>query len=152
MKPKKKDQIELLLDPGELELKEATDTQDIIDKANGALDSSNASDIAGVVLFRAKDGKFYVGGVEFVISEARKEYVAETLCDDRAMCQDCKHIEKIDDLDQPQDLAERVSGGERVPDGQCTKCGALSHRITPAEARVIAGITKPKNSRRGGLK
>ena len=57
------------------------------------------------------------------------------------------------DLGEIADYSERVADGEEEPDGECTKCGALSHEITKARAMVIAGITKPKRQRRrGGLK
>jgi hypothetical protein len=72
-------QIKKIIDPGELDLDAAKTSRDIINASLPILDSANAADICGTVLFQGTDGKFYTGTVEFVISEANPEYVANTL-------------------------------------------------------------------------
>jgi hypothetical protein len=53
------------------------DTDDLIGAAANALDHAYAYDIMGEILFQGEDGKFYVGTVDFVISEADPEYVKD---------------------------------------------------------------------------
>lgn len=55
------------------------DDDDLLDAAGRALDHACSWDIVGEVLFLADDGKYYVGCVEFVISDAHPEYVKEML-------------------------------------------------------------------------
>ena len=59
-----------------------TDTDDLLEAAGRALDKAYAHDIMGEVVFKGTDGKFYVGCVEFDISEANPDYVNELLADD----------------------------------------------------------------------
>ena len=53
--------------------------EELVENAGGALDSASSHDIMGEILFEGDDGKFYVGCVEFVISEANPDYVKEIL-------------------------------------------------------------------------
>lgn len=54
-------------------------------------------------------------------------------------CDECNYeTDNIDDLDEIQDLQQRVSVGEIYPAGECPKCGAL---VGAADADVIAGTT-----------
>lgn len=52
-----------------------TTESDLYEAAAGALDSACSYDIMGPILFKATDGKYYVGTVDFVISEADSDYV-----------------------------------------------------------------------------
>lgn len=56
-----------------------TTEDELIEAAGRLLDKSCSGDIVGEILFRADNGKFYVGNVEFVISEASPEYVADAM-------------------------------------------------------------------------
>jgi hypothetical protein len=58
------------------------DDDDLLDAAGRALDHACSWDIMGEVLFLADDGKHYVGCVEFMISEANPEYVAECIAEE----------------------------------------------------------------------
>ena len=58
------------------------DDDDLLDAAGRALDKACSWDIMGEVLFLADDGKYYVGCVEFMITEADAEYVLECLEED----------------------------------------------------------------------
>lgn len=54
-------------------------TEDLKVAAGRCLDKACSHDIVGEVLFEGEDGKTYVGTVEFVITEAAPDYVAEVL-------------------------------------------------------------------------
>ena len=106
--------------------------------AGFSLDAANATDITGCPLFKAKDGVWYVGSVEFVVDMAHHEYVAETLVDNNyCECQNCGHLDMEEDLNEIQDMSARVAEGEPEPAGECTKCGALSHVISEERAAEI---------------
>ena len=55
------------------------DSDSLLDAAGRALDKAYSHDIVGECVFEGEDGKFYVGCVEFVISEANPDYVRELL-------------------------------------------------------------------------
>lgn len=61
---------------------ECETTDDLLVAAGRSLDNACSSDIVGEVLFLGDDGKYYVGCVEFVISEANPDYVDEILAKD----------------------------------------------------------------------
>jgi hypothetical protein len=56
-----------------------TDTDELLDSAANALDHACSWDIMGEILFKAEDGEYYVGTVDFVISKANPDYVADKL-------------------------------------------------------------------------
>ena len=54
-------------------------------------------------------------------------------------CDECKYkTDDIEDLEEIQDLQERVSVGEIYPAGECPECGAL---VGAADADVASGTT-----------
>jgi hypothetical protein len=56
-----------------------TDTDELLDSAANALDHACSWDIMGEILFKAEDGEYYVGTVDFVISKANPDYVADMI-------------------------------------------------------------------------
>lgn len=48
-----------------------------------------------------------------------------------SQCQNCDTVWLDDELDEIQDMRERVSAGEIVPSGQCPECHCLCHRLRP---------------------
>lgn len=138
---------------GEFDTTYITDTDQLLRDAGTKLDAANASDITGPVLFRGRDGKFYVGTVEFLIEPVNPTHLVQTLTDNNyCECQNCGHLEDENFLGQIKDFGQRVAPGEPSPAGECTKCHALSHLVSRERALEIAGIKKPKKQRRGGLK
>jgi hypothetical protein len=151
----KKNTIELFIDTGMFNEPEEIGTiKQLLNDAGGMLDDACSHEITGTPIFRCADGKWYVGSVEFCVNPVAPDYLVQSLADgEHCECQNCGHIDHRDDLGEIADYSERVSEDEEAPDGECTKCGALSHEITKARAEQIAGITKKKPARRrGGLK
>lgn len=153
-KLKKSHQIELFISDGEFDTEDIGCVKQLLNDAGAKLDHAYATDITGCPIFKAADGKWYTGSVEFTVYPANLENVVEILLDNKAECDNCGHIEPIDDLNEMADLEERLDDNStHMPDGDCTKCGAFSYQITKAHAQEIAGITKKKRQRRrGGLK
>lgn len=153
-KIKKSHQIELFIADGEFDTSEIGCVKQLLNDAGAKLDHAYAADITGCPIFKAADGKWYTGSVEFSVYPADPVSVAEALADgENCECQNCGHIEPRDALGEISDYVERVAAGEEPPDGECSKCRCLSHEITKERAQEIAGITKPKaKRRRGGLK
>ena len=60
---------------------ECETTEDLLESAGRLLDKACSHDIAGEVVFQGADGKYYVGCVEFVISEASLDYLEQVLDD-----------------------------------------------------------------------
>ena len=46
-----------------------------------------------------------------------------------SQCADCLAFHLDADLDEAQDLAERLTPGDEVPAGECPDCGALSYIV-----------------------
>jgi hypothetical protein len=153
-KTKKADTIELFIADGEFDTSDIGCVKQLLNDAGAKLDHAYAADITGCPIFKAADGKWYTGSVEFTVYPANLENVVDVLADgEHCECQNCGHIDQRGDLTEVEDHAERVAAGEENPAGECTKCSACSHLITKARAMEIAGITKKKPARRrGGLK
>jgi len=153
-KLKKSEIIEQFIDEGLFDTTDIGNTKQLIGDAGDRLDDACSHDICGSPLFRCADGKWYVGNVEFSIAPVNPAYLVDTLVGDEfCECDNCGHLEKSEDLDEIVDETERVDEGSKfIPDGQCTKCGALSYKISKTRAEQIAGITKVPKKRRKGLK
>lgn len=65
----------------ELSASGITDTDGLLQAAANALDNACSWDIVGPILFKGTDGEYYVGTVEFVISKANADYVADSIKD-----------------------------------------------------------------------
>jgi len=68
------------------QLDECGSTEEVLEQAGRLLDRSCSHEICGEVLFKAADGKYYVGTVEFMIQEANPEYVRDTLVEAGLRC------------------------------------------------------------------
>lgn len=55
---------------------------ELLEAAGRLLDKSYSGDIVGDCVFKASDGKHYVGTVEFVLSECSPDYLADLLQED----------------------------------------------------------------------
>lgn len=86
-----------------------TDEGVVVDVFNREADIASAAPIASTYAFDAE-------------TEAD---LTNPLC----RCQNCGFECYEHELNEPKDLAERVFPGERVPNGECPSCGALSHEI-----------------------
>ena len=152
-KTKKSDKIAIFIADGEFDTEDIGCVKQLIDDAGAKLDSAYAANITGCPIFKTADGKWYTGSVAFTVYPANLKAVAESLCDgDFCECQNCGRIEHEDALVRVHDYEERVAAGEEAPHGECSLCGCLSHKITKARARVLAGLVKSKRVRRTGLK
>lgn len=100
--------------------------------AGGLLDGAESHEICGSPIFKAADGKWYTGSVEFSVSPINPKFLIDTLIGDEfCECHKCGHIEKLEDV---EDLDKEDEKG----DGGCTKCGYLTYKITPKRAEEIA--------------
>jgi hypothetical protein len=63
----------------ENQLADAESTEEVLELAGQELDAACSEQILGECLFVGKNGKTYVGTVEFVITEANPEYVKDIL-------------------------------------------------------------------------
>lgn len=144
--------IKRIIQEGELSLDGAKTSRDIILAAHTNLNSANVADSCGVVLFQAKNGKFYVGTVEFVIDEANPAFVVDTLTDAYAKCPHCGHLQEIDG-------ACPIGAEDTAGDCLCDKCTHICFALTKQQAQnlvkggqVNKAIAKSQKRRRGGLK
>lgn len=142
--------IAQFIETGEFNPEENENLTQLIGNAGDLLDAAYSHEICGSVLFKGADGKFYVGTVEFVVAPANPKYVTETLAGSFAECDNCGHIENIDDLEPFE--AGISQPGDTVPNGACTKCGCASFEICYSQAAHMSGLVKPKRVRRVGLK
>ena len=68
-----------ILDGNDCLSEDVKDTDTLLSVASQNLDAACSWDIMGPILFKGKDGEYYVGTVDFVISKAAPEYVKATL-------------------------------------------------------------------------
>ena len=70
------------------EVPESDTTEELLQDAGRCLDKVNSFEIVGSILFEGEDGKYYVGEVEFVISEANPDYVKMCLEEEQEMLEE----------------------------------------------------------------
>jgi len=81
-------EVEEFIDEGELH--EPCSYDDMMEQAGRLLDKSCSHEICGTVLFKATDGKYYVGTVEFTVAEAHPDYVKDVLNEGRPLPEELK--------------------------------------------------------------
>lgn len=60
-------------------------TELLLEQAGRAMDNAGVHEILGNIAFEGEDGRFFVGTVEFLISEANPEYIRDLQAEDELM-------------------------------------------------------------------
>lgn len=116
------------------EIDDPKNTKDMLEQAGRLLDKSCSHEIAGEVLFRAEDKKWYVGTVEFVIGRANGVYVRDALAGAEAV-----HCEKCDVV-MTKDAHDAIGG--------CRVCGLPLRVMTKEEIEKLVWQPSPKPKNR----
>jgi hypothetical protein len=121
-----------VIESGNFDDDDLGDVASVLNAAGRMLDKACSHEITGSLLFRAPDGKFYVGNVEFSIAPANGAYVKDVL-KSKMRCSACQHIEDDDAVD---DCGNRT----------CGSCGRPSLKLTEAEIDAMIWPKKtPRN-------
>jgi hypothetical protein len=126
--PKKNDTIVQVIDGGDFDDEDLRSVTAMLQTAGRKLDKACSHEICGTPLFKAANGIWYTGSVEFHVGIANPEYVADTLLREVfCECPNCGQLDKLEDMsDEP--------GGP----GRCTECDHMSVKVTKKRAAEIA--------------
>jgi len=94
-------EVEEFIEEGELH--EPCSYDDMMQQAGRLLDKSCSHEICGTVLFKATDGKYYAGTVEFVVSEANPDYVKDALAEQKAYAEERLEMFELNAKEEDED-------------------------------------------------
>jgi len=138
----KENKIVNVIDAGMFDENELGSVKAMVDAAGGMLDSAASHDICGTPVFKAADGKWYVGTVEFSVAPVNPKHLIDKLVGDECCeCPSCGHIDKQEDMVE-------IGGEDTEGDGLCSKCAHISFLITKARAKQIARGVPLKRKKR----
>lgn len=112
--------------------KEDLTFQDLLNEAGGLLDEACSHEITGQCVFKADDERYYVGSVQFVISEANPDYVNDLIHE----VPDCGEI--VENLSVQGDVASEYR--YRDEDGQLWD--VETHQDEPLQASQYDGMAE----------
>ena len=125
----KENKIVTVVDTGLFDEDDLGSVKAMINAAGDMLDHACSHDICGSPVFKAADGKWYVGSVEFSVAPVNPQYLIDHLLGEEFYeCPNCGQLDKLEDM----------SEGSGDGSNRCTKCDHDSVKVTKKRAAEIA--------------